>query len=279
MSSSASARASEGAGVGKRKGKSFPLDLAQSAYSYIERPNPAIVSLLTKYVLAQRSNANVLDVGCGCGANARALRERSPGVRVFGVEPNARAVELARDACHDVFQGTVDEWAEQPAASQPFDALVLSDVLEHVADPIAFVRGLAKTPALENALWIVSVPNYAVWYNRLFTLLGHQSYSWSGLWDRTHLRFYTRHAVRELLEYCGLTIVDSACTPSLVQSAAPVLRKAFDRDVAQGNHLALTETGAYRLYRTVIEPLESRVCELWPELLGFQVVHAARLKR
>ncbi len=88
----------------------------------------------------------------------------------------------------------------------------------------------------------------------------------------------TRHAVRELLEYCGLTIVDSACTPSLVQSAAPVLRKAFDRDVAQGNHLALTETGAYRLYRTVIEPLESRVCELWPELLGFQVVHAARLK-
>ena len=132
-------------------------------------------------------------------------------------------------------------------------------------------------PALAGALWIISVPNYAVWYNRVRTLLGRQSYSWSGLWDRTHLRFYTRDSIRELIEYCGLTLVDSTCSPSLVQSAAPLLRKAFDRDVAQGNHLALTETAPYRLYREVVEPVESRVCRLWPELLGFQVVLAARL--
>jgi SAM-dependent methyltransferase len=261
---------------GAASGPSYPLDLAQTAYSYVERPNPAIVGLLSRHVLATNGAANVLDVGCGCGANARALRERSPGVRVFGVEPNARAVELARGACHEVFQGTLEEWARSAAATTSFDALMLSDVLEHIADPIGFVRALAAMPALKNAVWIVSVPNYAVWYNRVLTLLGRQSYGWSGLWDRTHLRFYTRLSIRRLLEYCGLGIVDSTCSPSLVQSAAPLLRKAFDRDVEQGNHLALTETGAYRLYRTVVEPIESRVCALWPELLGFQVVLAAR---
>ncbi len=256
--------------------KALPLDLARTSYSYVERPNPAIQSLLAKHVTSKVSGARVLDIGCGCGANARALKKRSPGVRVVGVEPNARAVELARQACDEVFHGTSDEWGRASPDAAPFDALVLSDVLEHVADPIAFVRSVMATPALAGALWIVSVPNYAVWYNRVRTLLGVQGYSWSGLWDRTHLRFYTRRTVSELLRYCGLATVDTACTPSLVQSTAPVLRKLFERDVAQGDHLALAESPAYRAYRTIVEPLESRVCDLWPELLAFQIVIAAR---
>src|SRR4029077_5351052 len=140
-----------------------------------------------------------------------------------------------------------------------------------------FIRRLASIPPLKTALWIVSVPNYAVWYNRVSTLLGIQHYAWSGLWDRTHLRFFTRRTARETLEYCGLSIVDEACTPSLVQASAPILRKLFEGDVERGDHLALADSRAYELYRKIVEPFESRVCELWPELLGFQVVHAARL--
>ena len=257
--------------------KAFPLDLAQVSYSYIERANPAIQHLLAKHALSKRPNARVLDVGCGCGANAEAIHERSPGAWILGVEPNGRAVELARDFCNDVFQGTTDEWRKAGRQDTPFDSVVLSDVLEHVPDPIAFLRDLLAVEVLKNALWIISVPNYAVWYNRITTVLGRQRYTWSGLWDRTHLRFYTRQTVRELLEYCGLTIVDEACTPSLVQSAAPLLRKGFERDVGRGDHLALAKSPLYKLYRNVVEPAESRACELWPELLGFQIVHAARI--
>jgi 2-polyprenyl-3-methyl-5-hydroxy-6-metoxy-1,4-benzoquinol methylase len=257
--------------------KAFPLDLASTAYSYVERANPAIQSLFAKRVLSVRADARVLDIGCGCGANARALKEQSRGVWVTGVEPSARAVELAGGACDDVFRGTFDEWARASGNEPPFDAVLLSDVLEHVADPIPFVRSIAALPSLRGALWIVSVPNYAVWYNRVTTLLGVQRYAWSGLWDRTHLRFYTRRTARELLEYCGLAIVDEACTPSLVQSGAPALRKLFERDVERGDHLALADSRAYQLYRSFVEPIESRVCGVWPELLGFQVVHAARL--
>jgi hypothetical protein len=141
----------------------------------------------------------------------------------------------------------------------------------------AFLRDLLVVDVLKNALWIISVPNYAVWYNRLATLFGRQRYAWSGLWDRTHLRFYTRRTVSELLEYCGMAIVDRACTPSIVQSAAPLLRKGFERDVEQGDHLALANSPVYKLYQSLVEPVESRACELWPELLGFQIVHAARI--
>jgi SAM-dependent methyltransferase len=256
----------------------FPLDLAQTSYSYVERANPASQHLLAKHAFSTQPNARVLDVGCGCGANAQAIRERTPGAWVLGIEPNARAAELARDLCDDVFHGTTDDWRRAGRQDAPFDAVVLSDVLEHVPDPIAFLRELLAIDLLKRAVWVVSVPNYAVWYNRISTALGRQRYTWSGLWDRTHLRFYTRRTIRELLEYCGLEIVDRACTPSLVQSAAPLLRKGFEKDVRQGDHLALANSPMYKLYRSVVEPTESRVCELWPELLGFQIVHAARLR-
>jgi SAM-dependent methyltransferase len=257
--------------------KAYPLDLESTGYAYVERSNPAILAMFAKHVLALRGDARVLDVGCGCGANARALKEQSREARIVGVEPSARAAELAGRVCDQVFHGTFDDWARVTNDGRPFEALVLSDVLEHVADPIPFVRRIAAVPSLKAALWIVSVPNYAVWYNRVGTLLGRQRYSWSGLWDRTHLRFFTRSALRELLEYCGLSILDEACTPSLVQSGAPVLRKLFERDVGRGDHLALADSRAYDLYRKFVEPVESRVCGLWPELLGFQVVHVARL--
>jgi hypothetical protein len=172
----------------------------------------------------------------------------------------------------------MDGWRHSAQGGEAFDVVILSDVVEHVPDPIAFLRDLMTTEALRGALWIISVPNYAVWYNRISTLLGRQHYAWSGLWDRTHLRFYTRRSIRELLEYCGMRIVDQACTPALVQSAAPLLRRAFDRDVARGDHLALATSPAYKFYRKAVEPVESRVCALWPEFLGFQIVHATRIR-
>ena len=254
----------------------FPLDLARTQYSYIERPNTVLVSLLEGHVLDTHTRARVLDVGCGCGANARSIKERYPSVVIDGIEPNARAAELAREVCDSVFHGLSTDWITQSPSDVRYDAVVLSDVLEHIADPIAFLSELARAPQLKHATFIVSVPNYAVWYNRVSTLFGRFEYAWSGLYDRTHLRFYTRSSIVKVMAYCGLHAVETRCTPSLVQSAAPVLRKLFDKEVASGEHLALSESTAFKLYRTLVEPVETRVCALAPGLLGFQIVLAAR---
>jgi len=234
---------------------SFPLDLARTPYSYIERPNRTILSLLKKHITDRSSEVRVLDVGCGCGANARALREDFPRAHVMGIEPNTRAARLAEKHCSEVFVGGLDAWLAS-GQSQPFDAVVLSDVLEHIVDPIGFLRSLREAPTTREAVWVISVPNYAVWYNRMRTLLGRFDYAWSGLYDRTHVRFYTRESIRELLGYCGLRVFDDRCTPSLVQSAAPFLRQFFKDDVASGNHLALTEAAPYRVYEKFVEPFE-----------------------
>ena len=82
-----------------------------------------------------------------------------------------------------------------PTREEQIDAVLLSDVIEHVVNPVQFLSDLVRFPGLRNALFLVSVPNYAVWYNRLLTLAGRFEYAESGLYDRTHLRFFTRASV------------------------------------------------------------------------------------
>ena len=256
----------------------FPLDYESRGYAYVERPNETLLALLGKHVCQPGRRAKILDVGCGAGANARALVERFPETSVVGIEPDAHAAELARAACVEVVQGTLDDFLKRDDETR-FDAVVLSDVIEHVVEPVRFLRALRDAPVAASARWFVSVPNYAVWYNRLRTLAGRFSYSWSGLYDRTHLRFYTRKSVRELLDHCDLDVLEQAATPSLVQSAAPLLRRFFEKDVEPGEHLSLSESPAFRLYSRHVEPLEARVCSLWPELLAFQIVSVAVPRR
>jgi SAM-dependent methyltransferase len=252
----------------------IPLDLEATAYSYVERPNSVLVELVERQVIVHRSRPRILDIGCGAGANAREIKARHAGVFIQGIEPNAHAAELARAAADEVFVGLADAWLAQ-GPHEPFDAVVLSDVVEHIPDPVAFLRSLSEAPCLAHARFVISVPNYAVWYNRLGTLAGRFEYAWSGLYDRTHLRFFTRRSLEDLLEYCDLCVVDRRCTPSIVQSAAPVLRRLFEKDVAAGDHLSLSESAAFRIYRRFVEPAESAVCSAWPELLGFQIVFVA----
>ena len=253
----------------------FPLDYGATGYAYIERPNSVLIELLQAHLLNQRPSARILDIGCGAGANARRIVQVAPTARVTGIEPNAKAAALARQACSDVFEGTLEAWAKSDAQGS-FDAVLLSDVLEHTVDPVAFLRPLSELTSLRDATLFVSVPNYAVWYNRLRTLAGRFEYAWSGLYDRTHLRFFTRRSLRSLLSYGGFEVLGDGCTPSVVQSAAPVLRRFFERDVARGNHLALGDSAAFNVYERFVEPAETRLCGLWPELLGFQIVCVAK---
>jgi trans-aconitate methyltransferase len=258
------------------RSSAFPLDLQAVQYSYVERPNTVLLELLNKHVLRDNPRARILDVGCGAGANARALRKTHRDVFIQGVEPNAQAAELARKVCDEVFVGTTSSWIETlPSAN--YNAVVMSDVLEHIPDPLAFLRELFAYRGVREATFVISVPNYAVWYNRVRTLAGQFQYAWSGLYDRTHLRFFTRRSVQSLLEHAGMRVVADGCTPSLVQSMAPVLRSFFEKDVAQGDHLSLPESKAFQTYDAYVEPVERKLCDVWPELLGFQIVTVGRL--
>lgn len=139
-----------------------------------------------------------LDVGCGEGGVGRALRARGAHA-VWGVEAERAAAERARATLDSVVATTVEDALASEALEGPFDTICCYDVLEHLADPAAVLRGLSVL-AEPGARLHVSVPNA-----RHFSLLGDLAfrgtfgYTEWGHRDETHLRWFTRRDIVALL--------------------------------------------------------------------------------
>jgi len=193
--------------------------------------------------------ARTLDVGCATGYLAAELAARGGAVVGVEADPAAAATAVASGAFERVVSGDVetDACRDELRALGPFDALVCGDVLEHLRDPwaaLAFLATLLR-PAGRAA---VSVPNVAHWTGRRALLRGRFAYAAHGLFDRTHLRFFTRASARALVEGAGLRVVDERFAP------APVPLQA---------HLP------------VLERLEGPAARVWPELFALQFVLVA----
>jgi SAM-dependent methyltransferase len=138
----------------------------------------------------------VLDVGCGAGDNARALKER--GCAVWGVTLSEAEAELARPHCEAVVVAN----AETSPLGLPldyFDFLLLSHVVEHMIRPDVALARLA--PHLRPAgLALVAVPNMANYRCRVRLLFGDWRREDAGPFDRTHYHFWSYHTVDELFE-------------------------------------------------------------------------------
>ena len=78
----------------------------------------------------------VLDAGCGM----RMTVDLPPGAHVVGIDISEAA--LARNDSVD--ERVVGDIEKHPFASESFDLAVCHDVLEHLEDPVAAVRNLAR---------------------------------------------------------------------------------------------------------------------------------------
>lgn len=152
------------------------------------------------------AGSEVLDVGCATGYLAEALVNR--GCRVSGIEYDPEAAEKARRHLDHLVVGdlaAMDIAAE--FAGRSYDVLIFADVLEHVPDPADVLRRLL-TLLRPGGSVVMSIPNVTHGSLRLALLQGRWEYTEVGLLDRTHIRFFTRRAVLDLLAATGLAAVD-----------------------------------------------------------------------
>ena len=151
-----------------------------------------------------RDARRILDLGCSTGALGAALKARQ-GVVVVGVEPSvADAAEAARWLDRVIVLGVEAFLAEGPPPEAPFDCLVAADVLEHLVDPWSVLA--ASTDLLApGGTAVVSLPNVAYWRGLARIVRGGR---WplddEGVFDRTHLRWFTHDDALELLRQAGL---------------------------------------------------------------------------
>lgn len=161
------------------------------------------------------ANQIVLDVGCGAGWIAAHLKAQ--GCRVTGIEIDPELAAAARPFCERVIVADADNLAELGLPENHFEVVLFADVLEHLVDPWHTLRSVR--PYLRpTGRVLLSLPNFANYSIRWALLRGQFRYQESGLFDRDHLRFFTRETALELVTQAGLQIIRWETTANLTQS-------------------------------------------------------------
>jgi 2-polyprenyl-6-hydroxyphenyl methylase/3-demethylubiquinone-9 3-methyltransferase len=148
---------------------------------------------------------SALDVGCGAGLLAEPLARL--GARVTGIDASPEVIEVARD--HAARQGLAIDYraGEVEALEGEFDLVTAMEVIEHVADPAAFLKALARRLA-PGGLLVMSTPNATAMSKLLMITLGE------GLGQiprGTHEfeRFIAPEGMKQLLADAGFKCLDT----------------------------------------------------------------------
>lgn len=96
----------------------------------------------------------LIDIGCGPGFFLDAAREL--GFAAHGIEPSRQASAFARERGHSITNAMFD--AQLAATLAQADAVTMTNVLEHVADPAALLEA-AITCLRPGGILMVAVPN------------------------------------------------------------------------------------------------------------------------
>jgi 2-polyprenyl-6-hydroxyphenyl methylase/3-demethylubiquinone-9 3-methyltransferase len=145
-----------------------------------------------------------LDVGCGAGLLAEPLARL--GAMVTGIDAAPELIAVAREHAAamrleiDYRAGDVHELEGQ------FDLVTCMEVIEHVADPAAFLKAVAKRLAPVGLL-VLSTPNATAWSRLMMITIGE---GLRRIPKGTHDfdKFITPERMKVLLADAGLRCLD-----------------------------------------------------------------------
>jgi SAM-dependent methyltransferase len=167
-----------------------------------DQHNPDLLKLIPV------TSNKLIEVGCSSGALAREFKKLNPNCHYFGVDIDASYAELAQRYC-DVTEAQDMDQADQSfyEANMDRDCWIFGDTLEHMRDPWAVLRKIrAVIPA--NGSVVCCVPNAQHWSLFAKLSIGDFRYEDSGLFDRTHLRWFTRITLIEMFINTGFQVVE-----------------------------------------------------------------------
>lgn len=171
----------------------------------------------------------ILEVGCGTGALGAAFKASHPQAHYVGLEAAECAAEQAREVLDQVICADVESTDLRLTDLPPLDCLIYGDVLEHLRDPWSCLQ--RQAPLLKpHGTLLACIPNVQHWSVILMLLRGEWPLADEGLFDRTHLRWFTRSGITNLTQQAGLTIqeiqpriFDPAQARAFLQALEPAL--------------------------------------------------------
>lgn len=151
-----------------------------------------------------RKTNRLLDIGCGAGSLLSAARRA--GWNAEGLEISQSAAEYVRAQGFDVFLGDI---SSAPFPADHFDVVTASELIEHVADPLATLEQTARILRPAGLLW-ATTPNARSFSSRMLGV------RWSTVWPPEHLQLFSVRGIRKLVERSGFRRVrvnSRGCNP------------------------------------------------------------------
>ena len=165
--------------------------------------------------LIEPHEIRVLDIGCGSGANGRLMRQTNGNRIVMGITMSYEEAKLAKHHLNEVIIADVEEFALY-GNEAPFDALIMSHVLEHLVNPLAVLLKVKDWLKSGGHIY-VALPNIMNYKQRLEFLKGRFHYADTGIMDRTHLHFFDYHSAIQMIQDAGFRIVKRVAVGSFPQ--------------------------------------------------------------
>ena len=144
---------------------------------------------------------SILDVGCGQGGAMRVLRNVYPKAKVVGLEPSRHNAHIAEKIGFEVYKKKL---GENVCLNQKFDVAIAIYVLQHVLDPVDFLKGLKRNLKPGGVAAIV-VPNG----NRPNIEL---------LWSDQNFAFTAKHLM-DLSRLCGFRLLGLYSSPEEISTS------------------------------------------------------------
>ena len=155
-----------------------------------------------------KAGLRVLEIGCACGATLREIGARSPSARLYGVELNEKAAEIA--APYATILSMDVECLDPSQVAERFEYIVMGDVIEHLQNPWKAIENMRELLAPGGEV-IASIPNVAHISTFYGLLSGCWTYEDMGILDRTHFRFFTKKEIIKLFQEAQFDIQDMRC--------------------------------------------------------------------
>jgi 2-polyprenyl-3-methyl-5-hydroxy-6-metoxy-1,4-benzoquinol methylase len=150
--------------------------------------------------LGRRGDLSFLDVGCNIGFATEA--GRSLGYRALGIDVDADAIERAKVLFPEASFRCLPIQA-LAAEGKTFDVVYSSEVIEHLVEPLDFLRAIRAVMA-DGAVLFLTTPDVGH-----FSLprAPHKLVQWDNFRPPEHLLYFNKKSLKLLFQRAGFTRV------------------------------------------------------------------------
>jgi 2-polyprenyl-6-hydroxyphenyl methylase/3-demethylubiquinone-9 3-methyltransferase len=203
-------------------GISYEYTAAQPSASH-EYLYPAV----SRFLKDLPAGSTVLDAGCGNGTFLALFQDR--GWRLHGSDYSPAGLGFARQSFPDIDFFLADAqsaYADFLSSRGPVDAVISTEVIEHLYDPHAFLRNCYSLLKPGGTL-VITTPYHGYFKNILLAVSGKTEFHYDALRVHGHIKFFSRKTLQKALTDAGFTAIEFTGTGRLPYAWKSMALKAI----------------------------------------------------